>query len=113
MTSRQARKDAIAEFKQRDPSRGVFAVRCAPTGRVWVGASPNLDAARNSTWFMLRAGSHRERALQDDWNAHGEAAFQFEILETLDPDLLPMSVADALKAKKQEWAARLSAPTLL
>lgn len=113
MTTKASRKDAIARYKQRELARGVFSVRCVPTGRVWVGASPNLEAARNSTWFMLRSDSHRARDLQEDWNAHGEGAFRFDVLETLEPDLLPMAVADALKAKKRQWAERLSAPALL
>ena len=113
MPSRESRKAAIRDFKLRPPNRGVFAVRCTASGHVWVGASPNLDAARNATVAALRMGSHRERAIQDAWNAHGEAAFQFEILETLDPDLVAMSVGDTLKAKKREWAERLSAPALL
>ncbi len=113
MSSRESRKAAIRNYKLKAPNRGVFVVRCRPSGRAWVGASPNLDAARNLTLATLRMGSHRERTMQDDWNTHGETAFQFEVLETLDPDILAMSVADALKTKKHEWAEQLSAPELL
>ena len=107
------RRAAIDEYKNRKPRRGVFAVRCTATGHVWVGASPNLEAARNGTWFTLRANAHRDAALQAEWRAHGEETFRYDVLEELDPDALPMSVSDLLKEKKREWASRERAPTLL
>ncbi len=49
------RRDAVREYKERAPRRGVFAVRCAPTGEAWVSAWPNLDGQQNSTWFGLNS----------------------------------------------------------
>ena len=111
--SKEARKRAIADYKSRKMHRGVFAVRCALTGHVWVGASPNLDAAKNGLWFMLRLGSAREAALLAEWRTHGEDAFTFEVLEELDEDEQPMLVNDLLQSKKREWAAHEGARTLL
>jgi hypothetical protein len=113
MGSTANRKAAIDEFKKREPHRGVFAVRCTETGQTWVGATPNLEAAHNSTWFMLRLGSHRDPLLQAEWKAHGERAFDYEVLEELDKDVQPMLVADLLKEKKREWALKEHARTLL
>jgi hypothetical protein len=31
---------------------------------------------------------HIDKPLQGEWNTHGEPAFQYEILETLEADLL-------------------------
>jgi hypothetical protein len=107
------RKAAIDQYKNRKPHRGVFAVRCVATGHVWVGASPNLEAARNGAWFTLRAGSHRDAALQAEWREHGEEAFRYEILEELDEDVLPMTVPDLLKQKKHDWASTEGARILL
>ncbi len=108
-----SRKRALQEYKSRTPARGAFAVRSRTTDRVWVGASPNLDAARNRIWFMLRSGSHRDRSLQAEWDSNGEASFGFEVLETLDPDVAPMALTDLLKERKSHWAERLGASTLL
>jgi hypothetical protein len=110
---KQTRKAAIQDFKQRTPERGAFAVRCTTTGRVWVGTSPNLAAAKNGLWFMLRTGSSRERGLQEAWNVEGESAFEFEILERLDDDVPQMRIADLLKASKARWATELSAVPLV
>jgi hypothetical protein len=109
MESKAARKEAIQKFKERRTPLGVFAVRCTATGRVWVAASRNLDAAKNGSWFCLRNGSHRDKSLQVAWNAHGEAAFRYEILEKLDEDVHPMAVADLLKEKRGHWIAQLGA----
>lgn len=113
MQSNVNKKEAIRKFKERKPLVGIFALRCTANGEVWVGTSRNLDATRNRSWFSLRLGSHIDKPLQAEWNAHGEAAFQYEILETLDDDLHPLAVRDLLKEKGNQWVAQLSARLLL
>ncbi len=112
MLSKEEKKAAIAKFKERKVPVGIYAVRCAGRG-VWVGASRNLDATRSGLWFSLRIGAHREAALQQAWNAAGEASFQYEVLEVLDEELTALAVADALKERKQHWVVRLNASALL
>ena len=107
------RKEAIKDYKARKPQRGTFAVRCKATGLVWVGATPTLDTAQNRVWFALRLGASHEKALQAEWNAHGEEAFEYEILERLDDDVNPLAIKDLLNERKSEWAERLGARTLL
>jgi hypothetical protein len=48
-------------------------------------------------------------SLQAEWNAHGEAAFEYRILETLKDDPHPLALADLLKEKKKLWIAQLRA----
>ena len=112
MTSKDCRKEAVRKFKEQKPLLGAYAVRCAVTRHVWVGISRNLDATRNGSWFTLRTGSHREKSLQDEWNAHGEAAFEYEILVALDEDIHAMEVDDQLKEQKKKWVAQLGALAL-
>ena len=106
------RKEAAKQFKDRKVPRGIFAVRCRVTGETWVDSSPNLGAARNGTWFQLRTGTHRDQRLQAEWNPHGEEAFEFEILETLDDDASPILLRDLLREKKRKWAAERGAQPL-
>jgi hypothetical protein len=113
MPSREFRKAAIQDFKDRPPDRGVYAVRSLPDGRVWVGASPNLGAAKNGLWFQLRTGVCRDRELQDAWTAAGEQAFTFEVLERLDEDVAPIAVSDLLKQAKNRLAREIGASVLL
>ena len=106
-----SRRDAIRDYKERKPRRGVFALRCAATGEVWVSASPNLDKQQNSTWFGLRLGSHPNRALQEAWKQHGEDAFSFEILAELenDAEASNYAVKADLKTLEAEWREKLGA----
>jgi hypothetical protein len=112
MPSKESRKEAIRQYKERKPLIGAYAIRCTATARVWVGVSRNLDATKNGSWFTLRNGLHREKSLQDEWNAQGESAFDYEILVGLDEDIHPMGVDDLLKEQKRSWLAQLSAQPL-
>ncbi len=105
-----ARRDAIRDYKEKKAAVGVYAIRCAPTGEVWVAGSRNLDAQQNSLWFSLRTGGHGNRDLQAAWNAHGAEAFSFEPLERIDDeDLTPLGRADLIKARERHWLATLGA----
>jgi hypothetical protein len=107
------KKEAIREFKERKTPRGIFAIRCVGPDRVWVGASRNLNAAKNGYWFGLRTGNHQDKSLQAEWKARGEEAFSYDVLETVDEDVHPMELADLLKSKQVEWILRLGAGKLL
>jgi hypothetical protein len=113
MPSKESRKEAIRKFKERKPSVGTYAVRCVATGRAWVGTSRNLEATKNGGWFCLRSGSHQDKSLQQQWDVHGETAFQYEILDRVDEDVHPLELNDLLKLKRNDWAARLNAQQLL
>ncbi len=106
------RKDLINAYKERKPKAGIFAVRCAPTGDVWIGESRNLDAQQNSVWFTLRNGSHINRAIQSVWNAQGADAFAFEVLETLPEEGTPYVLASMLRERSRHWLAELKAVRL-
>ncbi len=111
--SKVDRKEAIRKYKERKPLLGAYAVRCGATGAVWVGASPNLEAARNLCWCALRAGGHLDKQLQQEWNSQDQSTFEFEIVETLVEDVPALSVRDLLKEKKQHWVKQLGARPLI
>lgn len=102
------RKAAIRAYKERKPRPGIYAVRHRASGRAWAGASPNLDTTRNGLWHQLDEGRHLDRGLQAAWNQHGEAAFEYVILEVLEEEMSPLVLTETLKAKKSEWAALLA-----
>jgi hypothetical protein len=111
---RNARREAVRAFKERKTSAGVFAVRCAPSGEVWVSASRNLDGQKASLWFQLKMKGCYARSLQAAWNQHGEAAFAFEVLETVEDDqLTPAGLADELKRLDVAWREKLGAQKAL
>lgn len=103
----EARRAAIAAYKERKAVVGVFAVRCAPAGAVWIGGTPNLDTIQNRIWFTLRMGSHTDADLQAAWRAHGADAFSYEILEEFDEDAPAYVRAVALKERTLHWRQAL------
>lgn len=105
-----SRREAIRQYKERKVPVGIFVIRCLPTGETWVGASRNLDGQRNSSFFGLRLGSHRNREMQAAWKAHGEDAFEFSIVELLeDEEVGPIGRDTWLKERERHWMAELSA----
>jgi hypothetical protein len=108
--SRERRKELLAAYKERKPRPGVFAVRCAATGQVWVQATPNLDTCRNGVWFPLKIGSHPNKALQAEWKAHGADAFTLEEVEALDgDDLSGWELTSKLKSRERHWREAMNA----
>ena len=83
-------------------------MRHRATGRCWPGSAPNLDTTKNLLWLTLNEGKHLDRSLQAEWTRLGEDAFQFEILETLKEDVLPLAVKDLLQEKQRLWAEKLA-----
>ena len=107
------RKALLRQYKERKVEAGVYAVRCAPTGEVWIGVAPDLSNRRNGVWFSLRLGSHREKSLQAAWTAHGAEAFVFEADEAVDTEGLEGSMrASKLKDRRAHWIAALNATGL-
>jgi len=103
------RKAAIADYKKREDAIGIFAVRCAGSGEVWVGATLNLDTVKNRIWFGLRMGGNPNAEMQRAWTTHGGDSFSYEVLERFDPDE-PAFVRDGLmKERGAHWRATLKA----
>lgn len=83
---------------------GVFQIRNIANGKRLIGANRNLPGVFNRESFVLRSGSHRNRPLQDDWNAFGAEAFVFEVLEELTPlDAPGYDPSEDLAFLEQEW----------
>lgn len=105
---KEGRKAAIAAYRDRKVESGVYAVRCVPSGQVWVGSAPDLSTIQNRLWFTLRQGSNTHRTLQAAWAEHGADAFTFEVVERLPDDDNPgHDRAAALKRAHTHWLAKL------
>ena len=104
------RKDAIREYKERKPNRGVYSYTCVASGAVWVESTPNLVAARNFLESSLRHGSHRNQLLQAHWNQHRN--FEFTVLENFAEDVSDLALKDLYKDRRTYWSNQLSAPTI-
>ena len=107
----KARKREILQaYKEEKRPAGLYAVRCAATGEVWVGTSRQIGQQENKVWFSLRSGGHPNRRMQAAWAAHGADAFSFEVLEEVDgSEMTALGLADDLKARDKAWRETLGA----
>ena len=60
---------------------GVYLIRCLANGCVYVGQAKNCRVRFNQHRHHLRKNKHGNPRLQHAWNAHGEGAFEFVVLE--------------------------------
>jgi hypothetical protein len=102
------RKAATAAYREARRSAGIYAVRCAATGEVWIGRSGDLAAQRNSLDFQLRHGPNNA-AMRAAWTAHGAESFSFEPLEAAPDTLTPAGRTDFLKRRALHWREVLKA----
>lgn len=108
--SKERRRELLAAYKEKKPRPGVFAVRCAATGQVWVQANPNLDTCKNGVWAALRFGGHPNKVLQAAWDAHGADTFVLEEVEALEEkDLSGWELTSKLKSRERHWREVMNA----
>jgi hypothetical protein len=103
------RKALIREYKQGHRPMGVYGIRNTANGKVLVGAGKELPTQLNSHRARLGLGMHENAALQQDWNALGPKAFEFEILDTLAPSTEPdHDSTEDLRVLEKLWLEKLS-----
>jgi hypothetical protein len=108
----EARKAAVAAYKERKTVAGVYLIRCQATGEGWVGQWPDVGAIQTRQWFTLRQGAHPNRALREAWRRHGEESFRFEVLERLEEQASPYIRDATLKERAAHWRRQLAAAAL-
>ena len=110
------RRELVRQYKQSGPVMGVYAIRNLATGRVLLGAGLNAEGALNRHRFELQLKTHRNAALQADWNALGAEAFRFELVDRLkkkdDPGFDPKAELERFaRAWAPNWPRRAAAKT--
>jgi len=106
------RKVAVAAYKERKSVCGIYALRCGPSGEVWIGYAADMEKIRNRLDFTLRSGATPHRSLLEACRVHGVDAFAFEVLEVRDSEEEgePGFARDAWrKARLAHWRERLGA----
>ena len=102
------RKAAIREYKDSHRPMGVYQIRNTVNGKVWIDSSTNVPAKFNRYRLQLDAGSHVSSTLQADWNEFGPDAFEFEMLEPLEPRSdLSYDYASDLEVLEDLWLEKL------
>ncbi|WP_341890136.1 GIY-YIG nuclease family protein [Variovorax sp. YR752] len=75
------RRTLVKQYKDGVRPAGVFVIRNLMDGRIYVAGSLDVEGAMNRARFELNLRSHRNKALQRDWIAHGATQFSFEVID--------------------------------
>ena len=108
--SNARKKELLREYKETAQRAGVFSVTCGE--QRWTGTSRNLEKQQNSLWFQLRMNGFPNSDVQKAWNAQGEAAFAYEVLEEVKDDNA-LIIGELLKEREAAWRKELSAEKLV
>ena len=81
---------------------GIYQIRNAVNGKVYVGSSVNLINRRAEHFRQLRKNIHHNIKLQYSYNKHGEPSFVFEVVEFVDKP-------EDLISREQYWIDKLEA----
>jgi hypothetical protein len=104
----KSRKEIHREYKERVKPAGVYQVKNLANGKVLLASSLNLEGPLNRHKFMLKIGSHTNKALQKDWNELGPEQFVFEILEEVKQKDDPgFNLKDELTLLEMIWLEKL------
>jgi hypothetical protein len=110
------RRDLTAQYKQTHPEAGVYRIVNTQTGRAFLGSAPNLASVRNKLEFGRSTNSlgvldHRMRA---DAQQYGLAAFELEVLESLqpEPEMTATQIREELTTLEALWREKYDPATL-
>jgi hypothetical protein len=91
----------------------IYALRCVPTGELWVGRATDLEAIERRLRFAIRMTSTPHRSLLAAAKAHGEPDFSFETLERIEEkDASPELIQARLKSRGEHWRGTLGAEAI-
>ncbi|HXM36878.1 MAG TPA: GIY-YIG nuclease family protein [Pyrinomonadaceae bacterium] len=100
-------KQLKREYKLGLRPMGVFQIRNLVNEKIFVASGIDLKGIINSHRFQLGAGTHRNQALQSDWNKQGQGGFAFEILDQMNPADDPRNSRRDLVSLEGLWLKKL------
>ena len=104
----KSRKELNKEYVERVKPAGVYQIKNLANGKVLLGSSLNLEGPLNRHKFMLKIGSHTNKALQKDWDNVGADQFVFEVLEEVQRNDDPsFNLKDELTLLEMIWLEKL------
>jgi hypothetical protein len=103
------RRDLKRQYLESHRPTGVFRLRNTAEDRSYVASSVNLPATFNKLRMQLDTGSFLMLpSLQQDWKRLGAVAFEFEVLEELEPPDAPeWDPREDLAALEALWLEQL------
>lgn len=98
-------------YKQTNRPMGVSLLRSTKNNIVFIGAGTDIQVKINRHKAELKFGNHRNRALQEIWNASGGQKIEFEVLDVLEHEEDSKdNPAEELKVLLEMWIQKLEKP---
>ena len=82
------------------PASGIYKITNIYSGKVYVGQSKNIFKRRMQHFSELERGTHKNAALQADWNKSGGKGFRWEVIEYCS--------IEKLNEREQYWITTLN-----
>ncbi len=76
-------KELKNSYKDKPETGGIYLIRCAGSGQVWLKAAQNLQGRINRFNFSVLTGACPESDLRADWEKYGPQSFSLTVLEEL------------------------------
>lgn len=83
MDQNQTKKDMINQYKDREITGGIYAIKNTETGKMLIEATTDLRGRQNRFEFSQKTGTCVYVKLRDDWNKQKGEQFILEVLEEL------------------------------
>ena len=109
---RDAKAEVKRRYKEEVHPKGIYCVKSAETGMIWVDSSNNLLSSENRLNFSLKTATLLNKELQAALKASTPESFEFEVLEIFDQDLTAYELRKLLKERRKYWQSKLSANSL-
>lgn len=77
------KKELATQYKEREVTGGIFAIRNTATGRILLDSTADLQGSENRFLFSQKTGFCIHMKLQQDWATYGAGGFTFVVLEPL------------------------------
>lgn len=78
-------KAQVRDYQDQMPG-GVYKITCTKNGKMYIGQSCSYPRRWNNHKSALRTKTHRNGALQADYDRYGMDAFEFEVLQEFPCD---------------------------
>ena len=80
---KENREQCVARRKRniRSQPAAIYQIKNKETGKTYIGATKTFGRRRNQHKSDLRRETHRNQALQEDYNKYGLDVFEFEMIE--------------------------------
>ena len=96
------RKALLEAYKQIKVYMGIYQLRNAVNGKLFIGSTPNLKSRELTLRMQLDGGKHMNSALQQEWKQFGQDAFVYEVLEQAEVTETT-DVKHELRALESKW----------